>query len=64
MLILHSWGGSDVSRLQTVPYNCTFGAPNKGQTLDVCQVHTAESDFRILQGDKLATSLLGEMQTL
>jgi hypothetical protein len=25
------------SRLQTVPYNSTFGALNKDQTLDVCQ---------------------------
>jgi hypothetical protein len=27
--------GSDVSRLEHVPYNCTFGALNQGQTLDV-----------------------------
>ncbi len=39
---------SDVSCLQTVPYNCTFSAPEMGQMLDVSQDQTAESGLRIL----------------
>jgi hypothetical protein len=51
-------GASDVSGLQTVPYNCTFGAPDKGLKLEVCQVQTAESGLTILWGGWLTTSAL------
>ncbi len=50
-------GASDVSRLQTVPYICTFGAPDKGQMLDVCQSQTSDPGLKVLQGGRLATSL-------
>ncbi len=34
--------------LTTVPYNHTFGVPDKGQMLDMCQGQTTESGLKVL----------------
>ncbi len=50
------WKKSSMNR-SGVFYNRAFGAPDKGQMLDVCQGQTAESGLRILWGGRLTTSL-------
>jgi hypothetical protein len=40
VFLANNWSIGGMTRrkpLTTVLYNCTFGAPNKGQMLDVCQ---------------------------
>ncbi len=47
---------SDISCLETVLYNCTFGMPNKGQALDVCLGQTVESGHEVAGLPHLASA--------